>query len=90
MKRRRAHGMAILAAFAALLTASAVAAAQSSSQSGLIGCIETTGNADTIRDLKLRPGPCHPGEQPIAWPPSGSTGPTGHTGPAGPAGPPGP
>ena len=69
MRRRRAHGPAILAAFAALLTASPIAAAQSSPQTGLIGCIEITGNADTIRDLKLRPGPCHPGEQPIAWPP---------------------
>jgi hypothetical protein len=59
----------------------------------LVGCIETTGKPETLRDFKLRNGPCRASEIRVAWPPSGAPGPAGPAGPAGPpgsAGPPGP
>src|SRR3954469_11886906 len=49
-------------------------------------CLETRGNAQTYRDLKLRSGACRAGELAVQWP-AGALGPAGPAGPAGPSGP---
>ena len=38
-----------------------------------IACIELTGDSVTLRDLKLRQGPCHANERRVDWPPTGGT-----------------
>ena len=53
------------------------------------GCIESKGVPLTVRDFKLRIGPCRNGEIRTRWPIVGERGPQGPVGPPGTAGGPG-
>jgi Collagen triple helix repeat (20 copies) len=79
--------LGLLAAGILVLVPTALGGAERSQ--ALTPCIELRGPSHTIRDLKLRQGPCQRGEQRAALPrgPRGATGARGAAGAAGAAGP---